>query len=152
MSLLLEQLAADSDSENSLNDENIFTLRRTKPKVNDTPWERHHFKQGTLDKPFILVADIIWLVKMSKKLKESWIPVQDQQLFFGILVLQNPGTSLWLKRRLGNGELDKQLQPGGEVFLGRGSLIHGGGTMPGVRLHFLYLGDKEREKYHNYTQ
>ena len=89
---------------------------------------------------------------MSKKLKESWIPVQDQQLFFGILELQNPGTSLWVKRRLGNGELDKQLQPGGEVFLGRGSLIHGGGTMPGVRLHFLYLGDKEREKYHNYTQ
>ena len=63
LSLLLEQLAADSDSENSLNDENIFTLRRTKPKVNDTPRERHHFKQGTLDKPFILVAYITWSVK-----------------------------------------------------------------------------------------
>ena len=85
---------------------------------------------------------------MSKKLKESWIPVQDQQLFFGILVLQNPGTSLWVKRRRGNGV---PLQPG-EAFLGRGSLIHGGGTMPGVRLHFLYLGDKEREKYHNYNE
>ena len=74
----------------------------------------------------------------------------DQRLFFGILVLQNPG-SIWVKRRHGNAELEEPLQPG-EVFLGRGSLIHGGGTMPGVRLHFLYLGEKEREKYHNYNE
>ena len=73
----------------------------------------------------------------------------DQQLFFRILILQNPG-SIWVIPVHGNGEQEEQLQPR-ELFLGRRSLIHGGGMMPGVRLHFLYLGDKEREKYHNYN-
>ena len=76
---------------------------------------------------------------------------EDLNFMFGILPIGKP-VNLWVVPRNSNGDKrEERLQPG-QIFLGRGSLIHGGGTTPGLRLHFMYVPAEDEMKYTDYNE
>ena len=76
---------------------------------------------------------------------------EDLNFIFGILPLSKP-INIWVQpRNLDGEEKEERLQPG-QIFLGRGSLVHGGGTMAGSRLHFMYVEKRNKEKFTDYNK
>ena len=46
--------------------------------------------------------------------------------------------------------MELKIKPG-ELFVGKATLLHGGGTLTGLRLHFIYVAEKLESKFKDYN-
>ena len=68
---------------------------------------------------------------------------------FGILPVERP-INLWVLPEGAQNEMELKIKPG-ELFVGKATLLHGGGTLTGLRLHFLYVEEKLESKFEDYN-
>ena len=74
----------------------------------------------------------------------------DGKLMFGILPLSKE-TCLWVTPKNSSNEEMLTIQYG-DIFLARRSLEHGGGSVPGERLHFLYIEKSVEADFVNHDE
>ena len=76
----------------------------------------------------------------------------DYNLMFGIVGLKKT-SKLWVRQEHLKRNRDKELViKSGQLFIARGSLIHGGAESLSPRLHFLFVNEKMKEQFKKYDQ
>lgn len=76
----------------------------------------------------------------------------DYNLMFGIVGLKK-SSKLWVRQEHLKRNRDKELViKSGQLFIARGSLIHGGAESLSPRLHFLFVDEKMKDQFKKYDQ